>query len=608
MNPSKFQCENELIRRELEAEEFILEQIAILNKVNTLEECAKNTINMLASIGDFTKSDRAYIFEKDGEGFSNTYEWCARDIESQMDELQGLTMKHMPYWIPVLSEGKSIFVDDLEKVKDVMPVEYEILRVQNIQSVKVFPITVGDTLKGFIGLDNPRVQSSEITLRLLSTLGGYYGIKNENLKMYSALDYSANYDPITDTYNRLGFYRHAEQLLRDYPDEQFSMVISDIKNFELMNEILGEDIADSILRDEAEWLKERQSKKSVLGRLYSDIFAYLVPTKKLKEEEMMSLVSYLNEKYNYKKFKLHIYFGIYHVLDKQESVRQMADKAIHAVEKLKGNLHQSIAYYDEKDFQDALLKQQLIGEFDNGIKEKQFCMYLQPQTNEDGKMQGAEALVRWNHPTRGLLMPGQFIEAFEEAGLIYKLDQYMWNLAAKKLRDWSDAGYDYYISVNISAKDFYRMNVYKTFLSIVEENEIDPGKLHIEITESAVAEDEVETHRTLEKLRDKGFIIEIDDFGSGYSSLNFMKNVCANVIKIDRVFLKESSNETRGEQILSSIIRLSHEIGMEVITEGVENPEQLRMLIDMCCDLYQGYYFSKPLEIIDFEKKYDIAI
>ena len=151
MNPSKFQCENELIRRELEAEEFILEQIAILNKVNTLEECAKTTIDMLASIGDFTKSDRAYIFEKDGEGFSNTYEWCARDIESQMDELQGLTMKHMPYWIPVLSEGKSIFVEDLEKVKDVMPVEYEILRVQNIQSVKVFPITGGDTLKGVFG-------------------------------------------------------------------------------------------------------------------------------------------------------------------------------------------------------------------------------------------------------------------------------------------------------------------------------------------------------------------------------------------------------------------------------------------------------------------------
>lgn len=144
------------------------------------------------------------------------------------------------------------------------------------------------------------------------------------------------------------------------------------------------------------------------------------------------------------------------------------------------------------------------------------------------------------------------------------------------------------------------------FTNLIDKYGIDVDKLHIEITETALSEDERETHVAIEKLHKRGFVIEIDDFGSGYSSFNFLKNVCADVIKIDRVFLKESSNEVRGEQILRTIIGLSHDIGMDVITEGVENIEQLNMLSNMNCDWFQGYYFSKPISIVEFHDKYDI--
>ena len=228
------------------------------------------------------------------------------------------------------------------------------------------------------------------------------------------------------------------------------------------------------------------------------------------------------------------------------------------------------------------------------------------QTDKDGNMLGAEALIRWNHPNMGLIMPGAFIECFEDAGLIYRLDNYIWEEAAKQLKIWKDSGYNYYISVNISAKDFYHIDVYQTFKNLVSKYGIDTDKLHIEITETALSEDKQAAHKTIERLHDEGFIIEIDDFGSGYSSFNFLKDVCADVIKIDRVFLKKSSHEERGEQILRSIISLSHDIGMDVITEGVENVDQLSMLAKMNCDWFQGYYFSKPITVGDFEEKYGI--
>lgn len=345
---------------------------------------------------------------------------------------------------------------------------------------------------------------------------------------------------------------------------------------------------------------------SVLGRLNGDIIAMVIPKEYLSEEEFSDMIKLLSDRYSNKNFKLHIYLGVYYIKDVNETIRQMVDKVSLVIMKSKGNMSNYILYYDENSYRNDIFKQQLIGEFETALNENQFCMYLQPQTDKDGNMLGAEALIRWNHPNMGLIMPGAFIECFEDAGLIYRLDNYIWEEAAKQLKIWKDSGYNYYISVNISAKDFYHIDVYQTFKNLVSEYGIDTDKLHIEITETALSEDKQAAHKTIERLHNEGFIIEIDDFGSGYSSFNFLKDVCADVIKIDRVFLKKSSHEERGEQILRSIISLSHDIGMDVITEGVENVDQLSMLAKMNCDWFQGYYFSKPVTVGDFEEKYGI--
>lgn len=602
------QYENQILKSELEAEHFILTQMAELGKVRNVRECQVAINNLLEKIGHFTKADRAYIVDEKDGCYYNTYEWCNEGIEPQINQLQNLRAEDMPYWIPKLSSGESIFIEDLENVKETMPAEYEILKPQNIHTLIVFPIILSNTLKGFIGVDNPNIKDAKDVIRLLAALGSYLGTTRENAAVYAKLEYRLNYDSLTKAYNRYGFYKNAQKLIKEHTDTEYCLILSDIKSFKLINEIYGENIADKILIDEVNIIRQKMKGNSVLGRLNGDIIAMVIPKEYLSEEEFSDMIKLLSDRYSNKNFRLHIYIGVYYIKDVKETIRQMVDKVSLVIMKSKGNMSNYILYYDENSYRNDIFKQQLIGEFETALNENQFCMYLQPQTDKDGNMLGAEALIRWNHPNMGLVMPGAFIECFEDAGLIYRLDNYIWEEAAKQLKIWKDAGYNYYISVNISAKDFYHIDVYQTFKNLVSKYGIDTDKLHIEITETALSEDKQATHKTIERLHDEGFIIEIDDFGSGYSSFNFLKDVCADVIKIDRVFLKKSSHEERGEQILRSIISLSHDIGMDVITEGVENVGQLSMLAKMNCDWFQGYYFSKPIAVGDFEEKYGIKV
>ena len=602
------QYENQILKSELEAEHFILTQMAELGKVRNVRECQVAINNLLEKIGHFTKADRAYIVDEKDGCYYNTYEWCNEGIEPQINQLQNLRAEDMPYWIPKLSSGESIFIEDLENVKETMPVEYEILKPQNIHTLIVFPIILSNTLKGFIGVDNPNIKDAKDVIRLLAALGSYLGTTRENAAVYAKLEYRLNYDSLTKAYNRYGFYKNAQKLIKEHTDTEYCLILSDIKSFKLINEIYGENIADKILIDEVNIIRQKMKGNSVLGRLKGDIIAMVIPKEYLSEKEFSDMIKLLSDRYSNKNFRLHIYLGVYYIKDVNETIRQMVDKVSLVIMKSKGNMSNYILYYDENSYRNDIFKQQLIGEFETALNENQFCMYLQPQTDKDGNMLGAEALIRWNHPNMGLIMPGAFIECFEDAGLIYRLDNYIWEEAAKQLKIWKDSGYNYYISVNISAKDFYHIDVYQTFKNLVSKYGIDTDKLHIEITETALSEDKQAAHKTIERLHDEGFIIEIDDFGSGYSSFNFLKDVCADVIKIDRVFLKKSSHEERGEQILRSIISLSHDIGMDVITEGVENVDQLSMLAKMNCDWFQGYYFSKPIAVGDFEEKYGIKV
>ena len=213
--------------------------------------------------------------------------------------------------------------------------------------------------------------------------------------------------------------------------------------------------------------------------------------------------------------------------------------------------------------------------------------------------------MRWQHPERGLLSPGSFVAASEHTGLLWKVDRYIWEEAVRRLKIWqSIQKTDWYISVNISLSDFFHINIYETLVGLLEKYKIEPRNLKLELGESMLMQEHQEQMDMLLKLRNYGFEILIDDFGSGYSSLNMLKDNNVDALKIDMKFLQGGGKKERSWAILQSIIDLAKELEMQVVAEGVETEEQMQRLKAVGCSCYQGYYFAKPMPVDEFEYQY----
>ena len=219
----------------------------------------------------------------------------------------------------------------------------------------------------------------------------------------------------------------------------------------------------------------------------------------------------------------------------------------------------------------------------------------------NGTVVGAEALVRWIHPVHGFLSPAMFVPIFERNGMIADMDRHMWRCACEILQTWHN---DLFISINISPKDFYFMDVVAELQEIIGEYGIEPSRLRVEITETVMMQDNENRIDILNHLKQLGFLVEMDDFGSGYSSLNMLKDMPVDVIKIDMLFLRQTQKDDRGQTILHNMMNLTNDLGLSSLTEGVETEAQFNMLQAMGCKLFQGYYFSKPVPVDQFEKTF----
>lgn len=419
--------------------------------------------------------------------------------------------------------------------------------------------------------------------------------------------YLATHDTLTGLYNKNYFAQKTSEILNENPDKEWLLICSNIKDFKLVNDLFGLEKGNEVLKMEADLLKAQCVEGSVYGRTGGDKFAICIPKEEFREQDFMDAIQTMGHAFNNDLYHFHIYVGVYEITDRNEEVSIMCDKANLAIKALGENYDKSIAYYNDTIFHDTVAEKQLVGDFDKALAEKQFCMYLQPQVTSEGKLLGAEALVRWQHPKRGLIFPGDFIEVFEKTGLIYRLDRFVWELAVQKLAQWQKAGRDdLYISVNISTKDFYYMDVYETITSLVETYKIIPSTLKLEITETAIMTGTAGELEMIERFRKSGFQVEIDDFGSGYSSFNTLKDMDVDVLKIDMGFLRTTRPERieRSMSIINTIISLTKTLGLSVITEGVETKEQIDKLTQMGCGIYQGYYFSKPIPVDQFEDTY----
>ncbi|MDD6326840.1 MAG: phosphodiesterase [Lachnospiraceae bacterium] len=438
-------------------------------------------------------------------------------------------------------------------------------------------------------------------------LGCFFIIQNETEKTIREREdfYSATRDKLTGIYNREYFYEQATKQIAMNSEDDYCVLCCDIMDFKMINDMFGVEKGDEILLKLTDEIIKIAREGIIYGRIGSDRFAICMKQSEFDREKLIQYMNHTEYMMVVDSFQAKIYVGVYENIGKDVPIAVVCDRTILAINTIKGDMRTNVAFYDETFRKKMLSEQQLTSDFNQSMRERKFHIYLQPHFSQEGKLFGAEALVRWFHPIRGMILPQEFLPVFERTGLISRLDVYVWELACKQLRRWKELGLDeYYISVNISERDMYYIDIYETLTNMVEQHDIDVKNLRLEITESVVVQDVEKVIALLNRLHEYGFYIYMDNFGSGYSSLNMLKDLPLDTIKIDMEFVKKSAQIERNKQILDMIVRLSHRIGLKVITQGIETEEQLEFIHKTGCTQFQGFCFSRPLPVKAFEEKY----
>ena len=418
-------------------------------------------------------------------------------------------------------------------------------------------------------------------------------------------EYNEKYDPLTGIYKREFFFNQVKILLELSPDADWVMIASNIERFKLINDIFGIDEGNNLLIAIADILKNVKISEQdcCYGRIESDCFAMFVKKKYYSDglAHISRLQSMTMKDVNYRIIND---FGIYEVEDVTMSPEIMYDRAVLALNTVKGDYNGTVGYYNQNLIDLLLKEQEILHDIEAAISQKQLEIYVQPQINHNtAKIVGAEALIRWNHPERGVISPSLFIPIFEKNGYITRIDQYIWENACQWLQQWREKGYrQCSLSVNISTKDFFYVDIYDVFTKLIEKYNIPAFCLKLEITESAFVMDMKKQLGLVRKLQAAGFSIEMDDFGSGYSSLNSLKSIPVDILKMDMEFLSGQTDAERGKDIIEMVVALAKKLNIMVIAEGVETKEQAEFLSRAGCENMQGYYYAKPMPISEYEQ------
>lgn len=408
-------------------------------------------------------------------------------------------------------------------------------------------------------------------------------------------------DSLTGIYTRSSFCRKTAEMLKKNQDTQYMLICLDIERFKIINDVFGMETGDRILCGLAAWLGQTIRKEGTYGRMEGDKFAACIPEDKFTPEQLLAEMEKVFQRL-LPNYSLSAYLGIYPITSADVPVNHMCDRAILALRTVKGNYIRRYAFYDESVRKVMLKEQNILNEMGNALENGEFCTYLQPIYNiVTGEPVGAEALVRWVQPDGVMMLPGEFIPLFERNGFISQVDAYVWESVCQYLAEAQAKGERVLpVSVNVSRIDFYNPNLANTFEALIEKYGLDSSLLKVEITETEYMDNPRQLLETMEALQEKGFEVLVDDFGSGYSSLNMLKDVPADVLKIDMKFLDNMEQSERAANIIQCVARMAREIGMDIIVEGVEKERQVDFLKSISCEKVQGFYYSRPISLEDY--------
>lgn len=427
----------------------------------------------------------------------------------------------------------------------------------------------------------------------------------EEARHQNQLRYLAEHDSLTHICNKSAFYRNTREMLEERAGTDFCIVSFDIQRFRAVNDIFGHEEGDRLLRYLAMQLQNVVGREGTYSRVDTDNFAFCIPYRHDRLMHCMQALMKSLQEYDLS-FEVVLSFGIFLIDERELTVNQMYDRAEMAKRTVKDSYLHRWAFYDDTMREKLLEEQEIVSRMNGALEEGEFIVYYQPKCRLDtGMIVGAEALVRWQHKTRGLLSPAVFIPVFEKNGFIMKLDVYMWErvcaFLSQRLR--ADPTDPLRVSVNISRANLYNPNLCRTLDELCKKYGVPNERMEVEITESAYVENAHLLLGLTDELHRLGFTVEMDDFGSGYSSLNMLKEIPVDVLKLDMRFLYGIQNNERGGSILSSTVRMARQLRLQVIAEGVENEDQARFLASIGCELAQGYYYAPPMPQEMFERR-----
>lgn len=432
-------------------------------------------------------------------------------------------------------------------------------------------------------------------------------IERSELYVLRKLRYQEQFDTLTGIYIQNMFVLQTKKLLKENPDMDFMILHFDISQFQVYNSVFGRREGDKLLCHIADLLRQfaEHEKKMTYCHIEADAFCACLPARdsdfiqKMMDEFQKDFQEYQRD------YNILANVGVYYIEDKDASVPGMIDHAKLASKECKGNYIKNYYIYTDQMGKNVQEVQAIVNDMERAMKEEQFVLYLQPKYGlKSYELEGAEVLVRWLTP-EGMVSPGKFIPVFEKNGQIMKLDYYIWEHSCKLIRSWLDRGLKPYpVSVNISRVSMYNPRVVEEIYELTVKYDIPPKLFQLELTESAYTDNPEAIKKAMMQLRDYGFTILMDDFGSGYSSLNMLKDITVDVLKLDMKFMAgaDSDNQKKSESIVANVIRLAKDLYLPVIAEGVEEIEQVKFLNSVGCDYAQGYYFAKPMPVAEYEK------
>lgn len=566
---------------------------------------------LLDKVGKYYKCDNVFVLETDdNQILHTTYSWNGKEGLNHFNAMQFLDLKEMPSLDSYFDERGIRIISNTNIMRN-HPGYAPFVNMMDSKALLQCAFYDDNVFRGCVCIGHSKkthdwLKEEINTLLTITKLISVYLLRlKATEKIRTKIDRLTNYDALTGLPTLHKFRKDVEETLQKNPDTTYAMIYMDINKFKYINDTLGYDAGDDLLREISKTVSTETFDIVLMGRLSADNFVLLMSYESQEQvrKNLLRLNDSFLEKVKYTSVgkSTFIISGVSLVHYGQDIMAAM-DNANIARKNIKKHSETACCFYDEKLEKQVLMEMDISNSMQQALEDGEFLMYLQPKVDlENNKIVGAEALTRWHRKDGSFMVPDQFIPLFEKNGFIIQLDFYIYECACKTLVKWMEQDLEPVpISVNVSRVHLNNDDFVSKVLELVDRYKIPHKYFEFELTESIFLDNTQTAISTMRLLREEGFLVSIDDFGAGYSSLNLLKDVATDVLKLDKEFFRKGEMKQEEKIIVSSITNMAKQLKMKVLSEGVETEAQSEFLKEVACDMAQGYLFSKPMPEEEF--------